>query len=466
MIIYLPYATFMDINPDIFKAYDVRGTYPDQIDGFTAYRIGRAYIHFLRNNPVLSGPIRIVVNADARASSPELKQELIKGMLDEDAHVTVIDAGLSTTPMHSFIVNYTAADGGVMVTASHNREEYNGFKFSRRAAYPVYIGGGLEEVRNIAVRGIFETPQGRGSITQQDFLNDYIDFLRAHIELKNIKRFKIVVDCGNGMAGLVMPKLVAELPIEVEFLFANINMTFPNHEANPIKDETLAVLKKRVVESRADFGVAFDGDGDRVSFMASDGLRVPADYILALFAEHFLKAQPGATVVYDLRASKVVAELIQKAGGVPVGSRVGHTYVRALMREHEAIVGGEISGHFYFKDFFHADSGIFAFLKLLELLSAGEKSLGELVRPLQKYASSGEINIQVPDRERAIDAVAAHFKDAPQISYLDGLSIEYPDFWFNIRASNTEPLLRLVIEGREQGIVEEKLKEIREIVIK
>lgn len=450
----------MEINSSIFKAYDIRGIYPTELDGFAAYRIGRAYIKYLRHNPVLEGKIQIVVSADARASSPELKAELIKGMCDEDANLTVIDAGLSTTPMHYFLINHFNADGGVMVTASHNPKQYNGFKLSRRGAVPIFLGAGMEEVQNTVMRGIFETPTARGTVEEKTALDAYIDFLISSVDVASIKPFRIVCDLGNGMAGLVLPKLLERLPVKAKLLFADIDMAFPNHEANPLNEETLEDLKAAVQEEKADFGVAFDGDGDRIGFVTEQAEQVRGDFITALLAEYVLKQNAGGKVVYDLRSSRAVPEHIQELGGVPLESRVGHVFFKTLLRNEQAVVGGEISGHYYFRDFFNADSALFAFLTFLKLMSESDKSLSVVLKPLQRYAVSGELNFTVANKDQSMDAVAAHFHDG-KVAYLDGLSIEYPDFWFNLRASNTEPLLRLNLEARTQEILDKKLQEIQ-----
>lgn len=453
-----------DINPSIFKAYDIRGVYPEEINGLAAYRIGRAYINYLRHNPVLEGPISVLVTADARVSSPELKAELIKGMCDEDPYITIIDAGLSTTPMHYFLINHLKADGGVMVTASHNPKEYNGFKLSRKGAVPIYGGGGMEEIKNTAIRGIFERPQSTGNVeVWAESVSEYIAFLLDSIT-SPIKPFKVVVDTGNGMAGLIMPDLLKELPIHAELLFVDIDMAFPNHEANPIKDDTLVDLKRRVVETGADFGVAFDGDADRIGFVTNKGERIPGDLVIAMLAQYYLDKEPGSVFTYDLRSSKVVPETIKALGGMPIETRVGHAFIKNIMREKHAVFGGEVSGHYYFRDFFYADSAMFAWLRMMEYISSRDKTLDELVQPLRKYASSGEIDLHVADRDQAVDKVAAHYTDALSVSYLDGLAVEYPDFWFLVRPSNTEPVLRLSMEAKNPAILEEKLHKLKSLL--
>ncbi|OGZ45210.1 MAG: hypothetical protein A3C84_02650 [Candidatus Ryanbacteria bacterium RIFCSPHIGHO2_02_FULL_48_12] len=451
----------MDINPNVFKAYDVRGIYPDEIDGFGAYRIGRAYINFLRNNPVLTGPLKIVVTADARVSSPELKRELIKGMCDEDGNITVIDAGLSTTPMHYFLINHLDADGGAMVTASHNPKEYNGIKLSRVGAAPIAAGLGMEEIKNTALRGIFETKDIHGRVVTGEYLDAYVSYLLGRVSGRAIKRFRVVFDLGNGMTALVLPHILEKLPIDAVLLCKEMDLTFPNHEANPIKDETLAMLRESIEIEHADFGVAFDGDGDRVSFTTAQGRLVPSDYILALLAEAKLREDPHPKIVFDLRTSKSVREYLENIGAIGIESRVGRSFIKDSMRTHDALLGGELSGHYFFKDFFYSDSALIAFLEVLVFLSSTQKTLDELVAPLDRYVSSGEVNIKVADTERIFDTIAAAYHDATRVSYLDGISIEYPSFWFNVRASNTEPLLRVIMEAKNVEILSTKLGELR-----
>lgn len=451
------------MNKSIFKAYDIRGVYPDEIDGDAAYKIGRAFVQFLKGSPRRAGALTLVVSRDARTSSPELAERLLQGLLDEECHV--IDTGLATTPLHYFAINHLAADGGVMVTASHNPAKFNGFKLFQRGAVAVGEGMGMEEVRNTACRGIFEHPAARqGTVEKKDILSLYIDFLLSQISSEKIKGFRVALDLGNGMGGLVLPRLIEKLPIHATLLFETIDMTFPNHEANPMKQETLTVLKDVVHREQADIGVAFDGDGDRVGFIDARGRSIPGDHITALLACYLLQKSPGEKIVYDLRSSRVVPEIITAKGSVPLEERVGHAFIKSRMRRENAIFGGEVSGHYYFRNFFFAESAALTFLYMLDMLSQSEKSLEELARSLSKYAQSGEVNFDVADKDAAIDKIAAHYKDALRTYYLDGLSVEYPDFWFNIRPSNTESLLRLNLEARTKEIMERELRVITQLL--
>lgn len=456
------------IQSGIFKAYDIRGVYPDEITPEAAYRIGRAFGQYIlitvlnkERNPL------IVVNADARSSSSALKAELLRGLMDEKCQV--IDCGLSTTPLHYFAINHVKADGGVMVTASHNPAQYNGFKLSRRGAEPIGEGSGMEEIRNTALRGIFPVPDEKGSVTEDDLETAYLDYICSLVDISMIsasggKKMRVVFDAGNGMAGMLLPKLLERLPLETEILYGDVDMTFPNHEANPIKDETLAVLQKTVIETHADLGVAFDGDGDRVRFMTSSGFAIPGDIMTALFAEYLLKERSGEKVLYTVNSSRVVRETISEKGGQPVEGRVGHAFVKAYMRKENIFFGGGLSGHFYWRDFFFAESALLAMLHTFSILSTREEPLDEMVKPLLRYATSGEVNVSVKNQDEALDAVVAHCKDAEEVKYLDGVSIAYNDFWFNVRSSNTEPLLRIVMEAKEKNILETHLKEVVEII--
>jgi phosphomannomutase len=319
----------------------------------------------------------------------------------------------------------------------------------------------MEEIKNTALRGIFETKDIHGRVVTGEYLDAYVLYLLGRASGKVIKHFKVVFDLGNGMTALVLPHILEKLPIDAVLLCKEMDLTFPNHEANPIKDETLAMLRESIEIEHADFGVAFDGDGDRVSFTTAQGRLVPSDYILALLAEAKLREDPHPKIVFDLRTSKSVREYLENIGAIGIESRVGRSFIKDSMRTHDALLGGELSGHYFFKDFFYSDSALIAFLEVLVFLSSTQKTLDELVAPLDRYVSSGEINIKVADKERIFDTIAAAYHDATRVSYLDGISIEYPSFWFNVRASNTEPLLRVIMEAKNAEMLSTKLGELR-----
>lgn len=441
------------MNQAIFKAYDIRGIYPEQLDEEAAYKIGLGFTasHLLKSDDV-------VVGRDMRTSSDALFSALARGLTDGGKNV--IDIGRVTTPMLYFAVNVLNGAGGVMITASHNPAEYNGFKLVREQGIPISAASGLLEIKNQALRA--PTPTGKkGSIRQENVEDRYVDFFsrRFSISLDH----KVVIDTGNGMVGAILPRILETQNIPYKGLFFTPDGNFPNHEANPLKEENLEDLRREVRENTDSVGIAFDGDGDRVAFLDEDGNLVRGDLLTALIASHLLDEHGPGTIIYDLRSSRVVAEVIRAHGGKPVKTRVGHSFIKALMRKEKALFAGELSFHFYFSDFFYCESGILAMLMVIKLLADSGKSLKSLIAPLRKYAHSGEINFRVTDQQAAIDAVAARFSDG-EISDLDGLSIDYPDWWFNLRPSNTEPLLRLNAEADSPGLLEKKLREIEAVL--
>lgn len=423
----------------IFKAYDIRGIVPDELDAKLAYRIGRATAHFIGAGP-------IAVGCDARVHSPELTRALIDGIRDEG--IDVVDLGLVATPMLYFGVEATSAAAGVMVTASHNPGRYNGFKICRAHAVPVGEVSGLREIEALcAARAALPPATRRGGLGARDVREGYARHVLAVGTHR--PRLKVAIDCGNGMAGVGLEAVLAALPIEVVPLYFEPDGTFPNHEADPLKRENLEDVAQAVRRSGADFGVAFDGDGDRAVFVDGTGEPVSADLATALIARHLLARNPGARVLYDLRSSRVVEEEIEKSGGVAGMCRVGHSFVKAQMREEGAIFAGELSGHLYFRfsDSLIADDGTAAFIALLDVLGAEGRPLADLVKPLRRYAASGEINNRVVDAQVVLREIGAEHAQAPVISHLDGLLVRYPTWWFNLRASNTEPVLRLNLEA-------------------
>lgn len=453
----------LKVNESIFRSYDIRGLYPAEINKETAYLIGKAYVQFLRLKvkSIKSG-VRILISRDMRDSSPELSEALVRGLIESGADV--IDIGLSTTPMHYFGINFLNTDGGIMVTASHNPAEYNGLKVSLAKAVPVGKDSGLEEIKKFALDDNATIVDKIGTVAQKDILDDYINFLTQNRKIS--KNLKLVVDAGNGMAGFVLPKIFEKLGIEnYEPLYFDLDGNFPNHEANPLKEETLAELKKKVLENKADLGIAFDGDGDRVGFVANDGEAVCGDYIIALIAGSLLEKKSGGKIIYDVRSSRAARELIEEKGGVPFRGKVGHAYMKERLRKEGILFGGELSMHYYFQEFFNCDSGELAMIKVLELLSESGKSLAELVRPLKKYFQSGELNFEVENKEAKIKEIETKFSDG-KIDYLDGLTVEYLDWWFNLRASGTEPFLRLNIEANTKELLEKKQKLLAEIIMK
>jgi phosphomannomutase len=433
----------------IFKAYDVRGVVPDELDAAVAYRVGRATARFLGAGP-------LVVGRDARRSSPELFRELLRGVGDEG--VDAVDLGLVATPMLYFAVDHLGAGGGIMITASHNPSRYNGFKICREHAIPVGEATGLKEVEQIAGRlAEGDAPLSRrGSVRGVDVSEPYVDHVLAIGGGRPVLR--VAIDCGNGMAAAGLEPLLERLDLRVERLYFEPDGTFPNHEADPLKLENLRDVIAAVKRTGADFGVAFDGDADRAVFIDDAGEPVPSDLITGLLARYQLRKHGGGCVLYDLRSSRATAEEIEAEGGRAEMCRVGHSFVKAQMRDVGAIFAGELSGHFYFRfsPTLVADDAIAAFVAMLDVLAGEGQPLSRLVAPLRRYAASGEINRRVEDVDALLAAIESDHADADEISHLDGLLVRYEDWWFNLRPSNTEPVLRLNLEADTRELMEEK----------
>ena len=423
----------------VFKAYDVRGKYPGEINEDLAERLGAATVRFLKAR-------RIAVGRDVRLSAPSIAQAVARG-----AGCEVIDIGLSTTPMLYFAVGHLELDGGVMVTASHNPPEDIGFKVCRERAFPIGEKTGLKEIEKLCA----EKPAGGSKVTSKNLVAEYRAHLRKHVT--KTPKIKIAVDTAHGAVGVHFDTVFGDLPVEFVRLCFEPDGNFPSHEPNPLKDENVRDLVGAMKESKADLGVAFDGDGDRCMFFGPGGSRIPSDLVTVLLARSELRKTPGAAIVYDLRSSHVVPEEIRKAGGVPIRERVGHAFIKETMKKQNAALGGELSGHYYFRDHFFADSGMMAFAKVLDLLGHEGKPIEELLAPLRRFHATGEINFKVADKDGLMKQLAATFKDGRQ-DWLDGITVEYPDWWFNVRASNTEPLLRLNLEASTR----EKLGQARD----
>ena len=429
----------------VFKAYDIRGTYPDQIDEVMAEKIGYAIATFLKART-------LVVGRDMRLSGPAMAGAAMAGV--RKAGCDVIDIGLSSTPMAYFAIGHLKTDGGFNVTASHNPARYTGFKICREDAIPLSGETGIGDIEQMVSNlddGVPEAGQP-GSITPRDVRDDYVRHVMSFA--RDIKPMKVVIDTANGMAGHMLPAILEHLPLDVTRLYFDLDGSFPNHEADPLKVKNLQDLIGRVKETGADLGIAFDGDADRCMFVDETGTPVGADMVTALIAPVILEKYPGTAVVYDLRSSRVVPEVIQKAGGRPIRERVGHSFIKATMRREKGKFGGELSGHFYFADNYHSDSGVIAMLMMLNVLSHEGKPLSELIQPLLRTCRSGEINFRVASTEAKIQELAETFADAT-IDYKDGITIEYPGWWCNVRPSNTEPLLRLNLEADDQVAFDE-----------
>lgn len=438
----------VSIDPTIFKAYDVRGIYGQDLTDEIAYRIGRAAAHYL-NVP------EIAVGRDMRLSSPQLAAALIQGITDQG--INAIELGMTTTDELYFAVGKFNYPAGVMITASHNPGKYNGMKFCRAQAFPISLESGLADIRDLAISGNYAEPGHKGQVMQRDVLDDYVQHALSFIDVSKIKPLKVVIDAGNGMAGMMMPSVFKFLPCELIPLYFDLDGNFPNHPASPIEPENMEALQKKVREVGADLGAAFDGDADRMFPVDERGDIVDGSMVTAIASNSLLHKYPGSTILYNLIVSKSVPDLVNRLGGKAVRTRVGHSYIKAEMRQLNGIFGGEHSGHFYFRDNWFADSGLIAFLITLELVSVEGKPLSELLKPLDKGVRSGEINSVVSDVQGKLQALEEEFgKDARSVDHLDGITVDYGDWWFNVRPSNTEPLLRLNVEANSRELMEQK----------
>jgi phosphomannomutase len=443
------------VNPDIFKAYDIRGIYPADLDEAIARAVGRAFVAYLQ-------PRRIAVTRDMRVSSPAIAAAFIDGARMQGADV--VDYGLAGTDMLYYAVAAEGFDGGAQITASHNPKQWNGMKMVRAGALPLSGDAGISDIRDMVTKGAIP-PGARtlGALATADMLGAYVNHVLSFIDGPLIKPFKVVLDAGSGIGGLVGPPLFDRLPCRTTRLCFEIDGTFPNHEANPLIEENRRDITERVLADKADIGIAWDGDADRCFFIDGGGEFVPGDFVTALLAESFLIKNPGATIIYDLRASFAVKDVVERYAGTALMNRVGHAFIKRRMREENAIFGGEVTGHYYFRDNFYADNGFIPALLILELMSRKGQTLAELLAPLRaEYFISGEINTKVKsmaDVNAKLNAVAAQHGGA-KVYWLDGVSVEYPDWHFNLRPSNTEPLLRLNLEGRTPELMAEKRDEI------
>lgn len=443
----------------IFKAYDVRGTVPDQLDEDLAHAVGRAYVQVL-------GVSEVVVGYDMRPSSPGLAGAFADGATRAGADVTMI--GLASTDQLYFASGHLGK-AGAMFTASHNPAQYNGIKMCRALAVPVGLDTGLAAIRDLVVSGDFAPATREGSISEHDVLEAYAAHLLSLAPVPAAARpLRVVVDAGNGMAGHTAPAVFGRLgdAVDVVPLYFELDGTFPHHEANPIEPANLVDLQERVVAERADVGLAFDGDADRCFLVDETGAAVSPSALTALIAERELAAHPGATVIHNLITSRAVPEIVAERGGVPVRTRVGHSFIKARMAETDAVFGGEHSGHFYFREFWRADSGMLAALHALAALAASDRPLSQLLAPYERYPLSGEVNSEVDDPAAVMAAVAEVYggRDGVTTDHLDGLTVSHPDWQVNVRPSNTEPLLRLNVEGRDEATMTRMRDEVLALI--
>ena len=448
------------MDESIFKAYDIRGLYPDSLNEDLTQKIGRAYVNYLG----LSGS-RVVVGRDMRLSSEPLKDAFIQGVTEAGADV--LDIGLVSTDALYFAVGHLEEPGGAMITASHNPKDYNGLKLCREDAIALSGDEGINQIRDLIASGKLPEPnEYEGSVEEGDLIEDYAEHCLSFIDAEGLRPLKIVVDAGNGMAGKMLPPIFEKLPFEYVPMYFELDGSFPNHPPNPIEPENMEELQERVVSEGADFGVAFDGDADRCFVVTEKGVTISGDILATLVAKNVLEKEPGAAIVYSAVCSKALPELVRREGGRPIRTKAGHSIIKPQMRSNDAAFGGEHSGHFYFRDNYFADSGIIAMLTVAELVGRQEDPLSELLPPIDPYVRSGEINSEVEDQDAALKRVEEYYadRDNPEIDHLDGLTVDFGDWWFNLRPSNTEPLLRLNVEASDRDTMEQKRDELLSLI--
>src|ERR687893_1887546 len=448
------------IDESIFKAYDIRGVYPESLNEGVAREIGRAFVNYLG----LTGS-RVLVARDMRLSGEALGEAFIAGVTGAGADV--LDIGLVSTDALYFAVGHLEEPGGAMVTASHNPKEYNGFKLCREDAIALSGEQGIGQIRDLIVSDKLPEPADyAGSVEESDIAEDYAEHCLTFIDTEGLRPLKLVVDAGNGMAGKMLPPIFERLPFEYIPMFFEPDGSFPNHPPNPIEPENVKDLQERIVAEGADFGVAFDGDADRCFVVDEKGVTISGDLLAALVAKNVLEKEPGATILYSAVCSKAFPELVASEGGRAIRTKAGHSIIKPQMREYDAAFGGEHSGHFYFRDNYFADSGIIAMLTVAELVARQDGPLSELLDPIDPYVRSGEINSEVEDQEATLQEVEEHYakRGDPKIDHLDGLTVDYGDWWFNLRPSNTEPLLRLNVEASDRETLERERDELLALI--
>jgi phosphomannomutase len=448
------------IDESIFKAYDIRGVYPDSLNEVVARDIGRAFVAYLG----LSGS-RVLVARDMRLSGEALKTAFIEGVTQSGADV--LDLGLDSTDALYFAVGHLEEPGGAMITASHNPKEYNGFKLCREDAIALSGEHGISQIRDLITSGKLPEPaEYPGSVEESDITEDYARHCLSFINTEGLRRLNIVVDAGNGMAGKMLPPIFEKLPFDYAPMYFELDGSFPNHPPNPIEPENMKNLQERVKTEGADFGAAFDGDADRVFAVNEKGETISGDILAALVAKNVLEKEPGATILYSAVCSKALPELIESEGGKAIRTKAGHSIIKPQMREYNAAFGAEHSGHFYFRDNYFADSGIIAMLTVSELVARQDGPISELLAPIDHYVRSGEINLEVEDQEAMLRKVEEHYaqRDDPSTDHLDGLTVDYGDWWFNLRPSNTEPLLRLNVEAGDRETMERERDELLDLI--
>ena len=454
----------MRINPHIFRSYDIRGAYPKEINEEIAYKIGLAFAEFIKREKKDTKKLDILIGRDNRPSSPVLFKGITKGIMD--AGINAVSLEICTAPMFYFASqHFRFDDAGLMITASHLPKQYNGFKLSREVPSPIDSQSGLAEIKKMAIGG--EKTELRrsekGKLIKKNILNEYLKFILKGINFKEIASLKIIVDTGNAPAGMIIRRIFKKKKIKIFHLFPELNSNFPNRSLDCTRVGNLKELKKQVLKRKADLGVAFDGDGDRIVFLDEKGSFISPGIIAALIASLLLKENPGEKIIYTLNQSRIVANTIKENGGKAIIGRVGHSNIKQKMKKDDILFGAEFSGHYYLRSHYFCESPFFVLFRILKELSETKKRLSELIEPFQKYYHSGEINLKIKNKKRAIWTLESKFKKG-KISKFDGLRVDFPDWWFNIRSSHTEAVVRLVVEAESKQLMEKKKKELIKLI--
>jgi len=451
----------VNINPDIFCAYDIRGLYPQDLGGEGAFLIGQAFVRFLEKPGVKKADkLKIAVGCDNRLSSPTLSRSLFNGITNMGADV--VDLGLITTPMLYFAVARYRYDGGIIITASHNPKEYNGLKMVRENAIPISEASGIKEIQRLAGLPLqSDEPKGAVLSAKGVVAKDYTAFNLKDVNKGDLKGLKIVIDTANAVSGIIIPEIFKNLPCRITHLFKKSDGRFPNHPPDPLPPKNLKALRAAVLAKKADLGIAFDGDGDRIIFVDEKGEPVSGNFIAALMANLILKKHPGEKILYDVRSSNIIKETIESGGGKPVIGRIGHSFIKEKMRKEQILFASELSGHYYHKNHYFCEAPFFVLFTILKELS--KKPFSQLIEPYKKYYHSGEINFEIADKKTAILLLEKRYADG-RLLKIDGLRVDYQDWWFLARASNTEPLLRLVIEAKTKALLDKKKEELKALL--
>lgn len=450
------------VNPSIFKAYDIRGIYPSEINPEAAYLVALAFGKYLKDDLKLKPPIRVGLGQDMRGSSAFLAKEVVRGLNNQD--IDVVDLGRVPTPAFYYAVAFKDLSGGMMVTASHQPKEYNGLKLCVQKAVPVAIGFGLEKIKASALAEDFSKLRGRGKFESiNNVTAEYVRQELSYLNAAKIKKFKIAADPGNAMGAIYLDEFFKPVPSEPIKINWDLNGNMPIHEANPLKIDTLQQLREIIRNETADIGIATDGDGDRIAFLDDLARIIPGDLIIAIVSQELLKKYPGGKIIYDLRCSRAVKEAISQAGGVAIPSRVGHSFIKTLMREKDALFAGEFSGHYYFRENFNFESPVFVLAQLLLRMSESDEKLSTIWEKYKKYSHTGEINFEVSDKQKIINKLETAYSNG-KITKIDGVRIDYDDWWFLLRPSANDPVIRLNLEARDDLTMKQKLEEISTII--